>query len=259
VPATKARPHSSGYDRRIVSLDSNGLSSKVRRLLQSRAQTRYQHGLKRGKISPKSIHRVAVGGRHAERVFRKKTENDTLDTAVSILVDCSGSMGGGPYAHAAKASIMLHEALSPLNIPLEIIGFTDHHNGPHHAIFKSFRSRTTAEDMAKAYDHFAYDMDANSDGQSIVWTYDRLMKQRNTRKVLLVLSDGQPSGYNGDAWKHTQNVIKEIEGSKSVDICAIGIMDKTVERLYTNHSVISSASELESAVLNIISNRIINH
>lgn len=249
------------YSSRMRVQTDTSLAKKVKRLLQVRAQARYQHGRKRGKISPKSIYRVGIrdNKRAAERIFKKKDDNDILDVAVSILVDCSGSMGGSKYKHAYQSTALLNLAIATLNVPLEIVGFTDNSDAPVHAIFKSFTKSVSSSILKDRFSDFSdRGMDGNSDGESILWTYNRLLRVKSKRKILLVLSDGQPAGYRGDCYGHTAKVIQEIEKANLVEIGGIGIMSNAVAGLYKYHDVIQSSDVLEKAVLNVISKKIIN-
>ena len=254
-PATETTVYS---DR--VMPEGKGLSKKVKRLLMIKGQARYEHAQKRGKISPKSLYRAAGDGDAAKRVFKKKQVNNMLDTAVMVLMDCSGSMGGGKYEHAGQSMILLNDAISPLGIPLEMVGFSTRRAAPLHGLFKSFNKRVSSQQLALNIGAFAeVSMNSNSDGESLAWVYRRLLQQQNARRILLVLSDGQPACTHGDSYGHTQHIIKEIEKAGIVELCSIGILDETVKDLYSNWRVINRSDELEGAVLGVIKDHIISY
>lgn len=238
----------------------NALSKKVKRHLMLKGQARYEHAQKRGKISPKSLYRAGVGnGEHSRKVFKKKQTNDMLDTAVSVLVDFSGSMGGPKMENASASMILLNDAIGPLGIPLEIIGFTDGYR-VRHGLLKGFNKRVSSEQLAMNIGAFANrGMHSNSDGESLLFAYDRLTRQPSKRKILLVLSDGQPASTRGDSYGHTIHVAKEIEKEGLVELCSIGIMDDTVSTIYSNWKVIHSSNQLEGAVLSVIKNHIVKY
>lgn len=247
--------------RQIRSVQVNGgLQNTVRRLLQARLARRYQHGLKRGKVSSKSIYRAGVkdSGHFQEKVFKKRKEDLFVNAAVSILVDCSGSMSGKKYHHAAKAAIMLNNALKPLSIPFEIACFDDHNSGILHGVVKNFNKpldESTLEERFAA--HEAESMSQNADGESILLAYSRLIRQKAPKKLLIVFSDGSPASWYGDADFHTKQVITSIEKEGVIDLYGIGIMDNNVTRLYRQHQVIKRADELEDALLNLIKTKLI--
>ena len=247
-------------DRGYKMAAGSSLSKKVKRHLMLKGQARYEHAQKRGKISPKSLYRASVGdGERGRKVFKKKQTNDMLDTAVLVLVDFSGSMGGPKMENASASMLMLNDAIGPLGIPLEIIGFTSHMN-PRHGLLKGFNKRISNEQLAMNIGDFASrGMHSNSDGESLLFAYDRLIRQQSKRKILLVLSDGQPATSGGDAYGHTIHVAKEIEKVGVVELCSIGIQDDTVSTIYSNWKVIHSSDQLEDAVLSVIKNHIVKY
>ena len=248
--------------RQMETLDTGaGLSGQVRRLLMAKRATRYQHGLKRGRISPKSIFRGAMrdSGEYQRKVFKKKIENDMLNTAITVMMDCSGSMEGAKFTHAGKATILLNEAIGKLNVPLEIVGFTDDWHTVIHALWKTFDKSVSSEDLLdRIADSHSRTMSSNSDGESIMWGYNRLLPRKEKRKMMIVLSDGSPATVRGDADWHTRMVVDNIEKQGIVEMYGIGIMDSNVKRIYKKHQVISHANELEAALLKVIEEHIIN-
>jgi cobalamin biosynthesis protein CobT len=256
-PAT--RMHSYGQAGSEIAA-GNSLSKKVKRHLMLKGQARYEHAQKRGKISPKSLYRAGVGnGEHSRKVFKKKQTNDMLDTAVMVLVDFSGSMGGPKMENASASMLLLNDAIGPLGIPLEIIGFTDAYS-VRHGLLKGFNKRISSDQLARNIGDFASrGMHSNSDGESLLFAYDRLTRQQSKRKILLVLSDGQPASVVGDSYGHTIHVAKEIEKAGVVELCSIGIMDDTVSTIYNNWKVIHHSNQLEGAVLSVIKNHIVKY
>lgn len=253
-----------GVIRPLLNSDhGRGLAKHVRRLLQVRSQSRYQHNMKRGKVSPRSIYRGALQGPASERVFKKRYDSDVLDTAVTVLCDASGSMGarkaGGKIVNAGISMRLLNEAIAAIGVPVELIMFDDNRQRPRHAVLKTFTKRVDSDILM---DRFAtacnFMSGSNSDGESILFAYDRLLRQKNKRKVLIVLSDGQPACGRGDVAVYTKKIVKEIEKSGIVDIYAIGINSDNVTGIYKNHAVIFKPEELEAALLSVIERKILN-
>ena len=228
--------------------------------MQAKAAIKYQHGVKSGKISGKSLYRTRLKGTDSQtRVFKKKEENTTLNAAVTLLVDGSGSMCGSKYVHAVKAASMLYEAIGTLRVPVEVIIFTDTSTVTH-ALVKKFDKQLTSDQVEERMCAVVDDMMCNnSDGESILWAYDRLTLRRENKKVMIVLSDGSPAtSGKGDAMWFTKKVVKDIERKGLIDIIGIGIMDHNVKKIYKKNTVIDRAEELESAVLDVIKTRIID-
>lgn len=238
---------------------------KVRRLLAARAEEIYMHGMKKGRISAHNLYRVT---RDDDRVFKQRSENDTLNRAVTLLVDSSGSMynagrtimdGSKPrttkkYLEAYRAAIQLGEAISTLGVPLEILAFTTScYAKPFQGIVKPFGKRFIKTHLFDAFAAVSSEMgSSNSDGESILWAYDRLLRQPTKSKMLIVLSDGKPAAYGCDAYGHTKAVVKEIEAHGLVDCYGIGILDSNVKAIYTNHAVLKDPRDLDTTLLELI-------
>lgn len=254
-----APPSESHYSTCLRETVGSSLAKHTRRLLQVRSASSYQHGLKRGKISPKSIYRAGNKGHPMERrVFKKKVDNNILDTAVSVLCDMSGSMGGSKLVAAGMSCKLLNDAISTIGVPLEITGFDDSIRGVRHSIWKSFRKPVTSDELInRISDSIPRQMSGNSDGESILWAYQRLLAQKQKRKILIVLSDGSPAGYAGDAMQYTKEVVANIEKIGAVEIYAIGIEDTSVSLIYKDYGIIRKAHELEAALLSVITNKIL--
>jgi len=92
-----------------------------------------------------------------------------------------------------------------------------------------------------------------------MFAYNRRRGRKNKRKILIVLSDGQPATHRaGDIYGYTREVIKAIENKKDVEIYGIGIQTNSVQHLYKKCKVIDDAGQLESAVVDLVGNFILN-
>jgi cobalamin biosynthesis protein CobT len=102
------------------------LMKDLRRLIAARSQVRRIPGKRSGRLHAPSLHRIKLGD---DRVFSRKEESPSLDTAITLLIDCSGSMASGRLKLATETAYALGKVLDKLNISFECIGFTDGHGG----------------------------------------------------------------------------------------------------------------------------------
>jgi cobalamin biosynthesis protein CobT len=91
---------------------------------------------------------------------------------------------------------------------------------------------------------------ANVDGESVMLAALRLLKRREQRKVMIVLSDGYPAAYGieehlAEHLKHTVQVIEKM----GVEAVGIGIMDESVKGFYPQSVVIEELDKLPAAVM----------
>lgn len=225
------------------------LSNKLRNVLKVMSTSRWYGGKKRGKLKTKSLASLSAGN---DAIFRLKENADILDTAVCVLVDSSGSMYGDKWEKAAQAALMVNDCLTKLHIPVEVLGFTTSRGSScKHVVFSSFTSKVTNEELAAAFINFSEHMSCNNDGESLLWAFERLRVQKNKRKILIVISDGQPAGKQ-HVPGFTKTVVKDIEKSKNVELYAIGVEDLAVRGFYSNYKVINHTSELERALLDTL-------
>jgi cobalamin biosynthesis protein CobT len=259
-----------GYEEQVGSklISQENFAQQVRRLIQIKAKVQTQYGTKKGKLDQSRLSRICFNAPgFNERVFKNKIENKLLDAAITVLVDMSGSMGGQKVFNALASTLLVNEVCSTLNIPLEIIGFTDGYSStfggikPIMYIYKSFSDLKVSSDSLREY--FAYSsnhMSGNPDGENILWAYDRLAKRKERKKLLIVMSDGSPAASKScmGIGEFTHKVIEEIEASKSVDIYGLGLCSDSVQYYYKAHSVVSKPEEIPSKLIELIERKIVN-
>jgi len=80
----------------------------------------------------------------------------------------------------------------------------------------------------------------------------RLLKRPERRKILIVLSDGEPafygSGGGGLAKRHCKHAVEMAE-KMGVETIGIGIMDDAVKHYYPKHVVLKKLEDLPGAVM----------
>jgi cobalamin biosynthesis protein CobT len=219
------------------------------------------------------------------RIFQQKIERYTLrDTAVGLMVDSSGSMGGHRAALAQKTAFALGECLAAAKVHFGMWSFTtsDFDTGydrfseasaEDQALYsrwgdlrimvaKDFKDKweTTKHNVCSMFDHTAH----NLDSEAVLYAGQQLLAQRHSRKVLFVLSDGDPcSGEDGRAKKedfpenyvqgrqdkHLHEVIRALR-AQGVEVVGVGICTSAVNVFYKPTAVVvHDARELPKVVL----------
>jgi Mg-chelatase subunit ChlD len=118
------------------------LANQFRRLFAQKEISVPIGGLRAGRLHAPALHRLMAGD---DRVFFRREEHNATDTAVTLLVDCSGSMNGhGKMDLALIAANAFSQTLDLVRIAHSVCGFTtrsdmdDHYIGMFHP-----RSRKT--------------------------------------------------------------------------------------------------------------------
>jgi hypothetical protein len=256
------------YESRVAPMliSQENFAQQVRKLIQIRAKVQREYGVKKGKLDQSRLSRICFKAPgFSERVFKNKIENKVLDAAITVLVDMSGSMSGDKAFYAMASTLLVNEVCSTLNIPVEILGFTDGPTFEGYApvmfIYKGFNDLKIDEDHLKNYFALSSNhMIGNPDGENILWAHDRLIKRKEKKKILVVMSDGSPAASKGgsDISGFTHKVTQEIEKSKVVDIYGLGLCSEAVEYYYKSHSVVKQPDEIPSKLLELIERKIIN-
>jgi len=233
-------------------------ANKARRLLQIKQAKSYTHGMKSGKISMSRIWRAGMpvmdDGDWNSRVFKKKHQDgDVTNTAISVLVDWSGSMGGIKAQSAAKGAALLNDAFSRvLHIPLEVLAFSTYGSAPIIGEIKPFAKNVTADQCAKRFHKFLRYMGGNNDADSVQYAYQRLLKRKEKRKILIVMSDGSPSDGVGDPVYALKSVVDDIVRQNRVEIYGIGILDQNVKKFYPKYRVLKKHDEIQSCLIELL-------
>jgi cobaltochelatase CobT len=95
----------------------------------------------------------------------------------------------------------------------------------------------------------------NVDGEAVMWAADRLLKRPETRKLLVVVSDGAPvddatlAANGGDILhRHLKEAIAALRHGSDIRLGAIGL-GHDVSRYYADGIVVSSPNDLTDRVL----------
>lgn len=247
-----------GYD--DISTETTNFSNKLKRYLLILSKDKYSYGKKKGYLHNKNLYRVTLkdAGSYSSKIFKQKKESYILDTAISVLIDMSGSMGGRKIMDAAHSAILLNDSIAKLGVSVEIAGFTEKTYGPIHYLFKSFDKKCEAEHLKARIQKGTKCMEENADGDSILFAYHRLKERKEKKKILIVLSDGQPAAYGGHGiYGFTQKVVDHIQKEGIVEIYGIGIQSNAVKQFYKQHCVINKSSELEETLLSVLREKLL--
>lgn len=179
------------------------------------------------------------------------------DPVVSIICDNSGSMFGNKAHICCDATLGLSAALEKAHIPFEVWGFTktlDNLSGTSISLlFKKIEDNFSLKlpwfglnDSGLAFSYYSNPLDVplfrgNSEEVNINFIGNDFLKRKETRKIMIVLCDGATTGSRGTLKRIINNLEK-----KGVIVIGLGIQDRGVEQLYTNHKVFANSEELQN-------------
>ncbi len=210
------------------------------------------------------------------RLFRIEQHAPVADSAVSFLIDCSGSMREHIESVAVLVDV-LARALDQIGVTTEVLGFTTNAwNGgraqkawmragrpPHpgrlneaaHLIFKDSdtpwrRARPAMGALLKS-DLFREGVD----GEAVTWAAQRLLQRHDGRRVLMVISDGSPTDGATTLANdihyldhHLCNVVAQLEAQGQVEIYGIGV-GLDLSPYYRNNRALDLSKSVTNNVL----------
>jgi len=100
----------------------------------------------------------------------------------------------------------------------------------------------------------------NTDGESIMVCAKRLGGQPQARKIMIVLSDGEPYGGPGNRiglMHHLKKVVKELP-TQGIEVFGIGILHPAVREYYPKHEIIMKLEELPTKVIKTMERMLFN-
>lgn len=154
------------------------------------------------------------------KVFRQELTRKLTNTAITILLDDSGSMKNEKGQVAASATLALIKALEPINFvstSVETFGTESSSN----IVYKVKDFNESANQCAdRLSEHLAYG-GGYTPLLTGLWSGLRSISQRKeARKILIVITDGEP-----DQRTQCTELINRIRTSDGVEVFGIGIGD----------------------------------
>lgn len=209
---------------------SKQIQKHLQRIFQDTNYTDKQTSLLMGRrIEPR--HLMDKEGRFFSR---KRIPGQKKSLAVAVLMDESGSMSSQDRVTYARASgIIIYDFCKAMDVPVLIMGHTDDENVQMYA-YTDFDS-TDDRDRYRLMDMSA--RNGNRDGAALRYVAERLAKQPEENKLLILISDGQPAGsggYIGTAAEADLRGVKKEYTNKGLMFvaAAIGADKENIERIY---------------------------
>jgi len=244
VPTTKNAGPLSVDDVQEATQASMALRTRLQGLLQTKVLSRASSG-RRGRLDTGQLHRLAVSD---PRVFRVKAERVGIDTAVHILLDCSGSMVRR-IRLACQACYAVASALDASKINVAVTAFPS-------SQLPSGSYSTVAPIIAHGQKvHIGLDLTPAGGtpmGEALWWVMQNMLPLSERRKLILIVTDGEPDSLECANQAIAQGVIAGFE------IYGIGITSPGINMLLSGRSVVvNSMTDLAPAMFALLENAIL--
>lgn len=218
---------------------ATALKARMLGLLQAHT-LRHAISGRQGKLETGKLYRLSTG---SPRVFQKRASVHKLDTAVHILLDSSGSMHGESIKLAVQACYAVGKALEHLSgISLGITSFPAYRDGKI-GVFPLVRHGQKMTDRMQMQAHGGTPL-----AEALWWVMRQMLILRETRKVVLILTDGVPDD--------VPQCLQALEALRKtgVEVYGIGMKFDCISSLLSDTSsrVISRFEELSPALFEVL-------
>lgn len=227
------------------------LAQRLKNLFAVFERSGWNFGEEEGYLDGRRLSQLAANSSYT-RVFKQQRYSPWCDTVVTFLLDNSGSMKRQRFEAVAVMVDIYSRALELAGIRSEILGFTTagwtggesikawraagmpshpgRLNDRLHIVYKDAdtswrRARYSIASLLNT-NHFREGLD----GEALEWAAQRLRLMNESRKCLVVISDGAPmdsatAHYNDEYFleRHLKQVVRKVERDPSIELTAIGI------------------------------------
>ncbi len=228
-----------------------GLARRLQQLFAIKQYAGWRDGEEQGYIDGRRLSQI-VSRPGYRRIFKQQKQAPCCDTALTFLIDNSGSMKRQRFEAVTILVDIFCRALELAGVTTEILGFTTRGWAGGESI-KAWRSAGSPDWPGRLNDrlHIVYKDSTSSwrrsrnaisslmnpthfreglDGEALQWASQRLRSRVESRKCLVMISDGAPMdsatcNYNSPYFleRHLQNVVNSIERAGDIELKAIGI------------------------------------
>jgi hypothetical protein len=250
--------------RREIQSEAGYLSHRLTNIIREEIYLRFAGYYRTGRLNKAKLWKQRIGN---YRLFQRQVTGISQAVAFTLLVDESASMKGQEkYRVAMKTALLLGETLNFLHIPFEIIGFTTEDYEARAAMklglipasdYRTTRCSPLEHRIYKRFDELysvaRYRLTGieprhnNWDEEHLMFAFQRIQARPERRKVIIVLSDGQP---NGDA-NYLIDVVKRIE-STGCNLIGVGIGAEFVKEVYPSAIVVSDFRQLVDELFHVL-------
>jgi cobalamin biosynthesis protein CobT len=229
----------------------------IQRILRSLDLVGWNTHEETGRLDRKAFTRYATG---STAIFSKRHHVEAQASAVTVLIDCSGSMSNSRRIQTAQSvAIQLSKMLDKANASFNVVGFQGGQGGLRQgatgANNKSIDSiieytefipfKTWGESLTKASSKLGAIRycagHSTPDYSALSMTLEDLSKREEQRKILFFLTDAD--SYQKSHMVHIQGIADKL----GIKIIAIGIGNTDVEQCFKIAQNVENVSDLADA------------
>ena len=224
--------------------ESAQIRARLRGMVQSSQDNRNhakRHGLR------VATHRLAASQAGESRLFIQRQPRIAPNAAVHLLVDISGSMGKPIGEGNRKYFHVANEAALALAMALEgipgVVPAVSYFPGIHQEVSIALLPKQSVRHRAACFDQKP--RGCTPMAQAMWFAANSLLAQKQKRKLMIVLTDGDP-----DDWAATHDIVDRCRRS-SFELLGIGIQTRSVEKFFPQSIVINDVKDLKRELFEV--------
>lgn len=221
------------------------MRAKLMGMLQSVKRQPERYGTTGHKLAVNRLVTMATGD---PRIFKKRVETVSINTAVVIMLDASGSMASNNRMDVARDSAFaLHHTLKGIGGVSALSAAFDldmDEDAPAIHILCNWGEKPVPENFS------IRPGDYTPTPWALWYARAQLLQRPEPRKICLLVTDGEPFGWD-DIETDTEAATKRLE-KDGIEIAAIGIELPAVATYWTNNRVVNSIEELPQAMFGVM-------
>jgi cobaltochelatase CobT len=232
-----------------VKTETASLGIRLQSLLQSETVQYCIHG-RSGRLNTGRLYKLAI---QDSLVFSRQDKKQSLNTAVHILLDSSASMRlNDTISLACKACYGVAHCLS--RIQGISVGVT---------AFPAINAQTGIRDAVlpilkhgeALHTRFLFSAEGTTPmAEALWWVLQQMVALPEQRKIILILTDGEPNNC-----KSTKDVLQQAK-NLGIEIYGIGIQSDSITLLLPKHSKeINTLTELAPAMFEVLQPALVNN
>jgi hypothetical protein len=259
--------------RQAARAETGALQTRLERALRADAWTHWKREQERGTLDRSALTRM-ISAPGYRTPFKTQRATPGRDTAITLLLDLSGSMAGEKIALARLCAAALADALSQLGFACEVLGYSSIEASELRSLVEA--RRAAGADL-RAYNRLVERLDLriykrfdstalsgiaaiecgheNPDGECLAWAAARLAEHRAQRRILMVLSDGYPASGDGNTEVLKSDLHARVAAiaKSGIELIGIGILDDAVDTFYPDAVVVRKLAELPATAFAVLS------
>lgn len=222
------------------------LKVRMLSLLQAHQVKNNRNG-RRGRLDSNRLSRIWIGD---PKIFRSSVKKEGLNTAVHILMDCSGSMRGKMQLTAKVCGALAKAFESSVGINVGVTAFpanTDKRGGSYPGVYPVVAHGERVHSLFSTSATGGTPM-----GEAIWWVLQRMVLLRESRKIVLIITDGYPES------KESVYAAMKAGGELGIEFYGVGVEFRGITDLFSkNCCYVNKIAELSPAIFKLFKQKII--